>query len=499
MFERYTEKARRVIFFGRYEASQFGSSLIETEHLLLGILREEKALALQLLKSSGGMESIRKEIEGHTEIREKKPTQIDIPLSNESKRVLAYAAEEAEKLGHKHIGVGHLLMGLLREEKCFAAQLLHERGINLDSARDVVKTFEGGGQLPAQGAQAASRAGAFDIAELGVDLTQQAMDGKLPDLIQRESELVRVMQVLCRLTRGNPVLVGEAGVGKKSIVHGLAHRIAEGKVATGLQSSRLISLDLAVIASGTTSRTRFEGNLETIVQQLWGAHNIVFFVEGLHTLAQTQRFLSVVNVLKPALILGSVHCISTATPEEYRKTVEAARWLEELFTMIEVRPPREPEALEVLRGVKGRFEKYHNVTYTEEALRYAVFHANSYFPGCYLPEKAIDLIDEAGAWTKLQQPEPPAEVREAQKKIKFIQDRHDRSLDNREFEKARFYSDELRKEQENLKVLVDKYKPGTIITPAVGRDEIEKIVAEKAGVPIDLLRRSRASGETTQS
>ena len=492
MFERYTEKARRVIFFGRYEASEFGSPCIETEHLLLGILREDKALILRLFKHPGTIESIRKDIEGHLVTGKKIPTSVDLPLSNEGKRVLAYAAEEAEKFAHKNIGVGHLLLGMLREEKCFVAELLRKGGINLASARELVKTIEADPAAP-QAAHTVAGARSFDIAELGINLTEQAMDGSLPVLIGRESELEHMMRVLCRLTRGNPVLVGEPGIGKKSIVYGLAHRIAQCKVPANLQDSALISLDLAVIASGLKSRSKFEDNLEQILHQLRDGHSMVFFIEGLHTLAQTQRFLNVANVLKPALMQGSVHCISTATPAEYRKATEAASWMEQLFTVVSVRPPTKSEAAEVLRGIKARFENFHGVIYTDDAIEYAVFHSTSYFPDQYLPEKAVDLIDEAGARSKLQQPELPGEVLEVRNRVRLIRERHARALENHEFEKARFYSDELHKERENLKIVEDKHKIGGSSNPTISRSDIEMIVAEKTGASTDQLRQSRKS------
>lgn len=489
MFERYTEKARRAIFFGRYEASEFGSRLIETEHLLLGILREEKVLVLRMLNLPEAFEVLRKEIESHTAAGEKIATSVDLPLSNESKRALVYAAEEAEQMAHKNIAGGHLLLGLLREEKCFAASLLSQRGVTLASARIIVKALEGDSGSVESSHRPPDKP-SFDIAELGTNLTAQALEGTLPNLIGRESELAQVVQVLCRLTRGNPVLIGEPGVGKKSIVYGLAHRIVQCQVPARLHNSRLISLDLGVIASGVKSRTQFENNLDEILRELLNHPAVLLFVEGLPTLAQTQRFLNLANVLKPALMLGSLHCISTASPAEYRKAVEIAPWLEELFTRIEVRPASKNEAVQVLHGVKVRFQDFHGVTYSDDAIEYAVFHSSSYFPDHHLPEKAIDLMDEAAVFANLRKPAPPPEVIELRKKVKFIKERHEAAIQNHEFEKARFYSDELRKEQENLKATEAQFNIGKSVT-TVGRNEIEMVVAAKTGVSIESLRRSR--------
>lgn len=489
MFERYTEKARRVIFFGRYEASQLGSPYIETEHLLLGIFREEKTLVHHFIKSEAVRKEIHEEIEKYADESKKGASSVDLPLSNESKRVLAYAAEEAERLGHKHIGTEHLFLGLLREEKGFAAELLQQHGVRLSTAREIIMKMPAESQAPA-GRLTQSTSREVTFAEFGVDLTDAALNGKLPPLIGRNHELDTVIRILGRVTKANPVLIGEPGVGKKSIVNGLAHRISEADVPLHSQDKRVVTLDLAAIASGVKSHTRFEENLESILYSLQ-ASNLVLFVDGLHALAQTQRFPGIINVLKPALRNGDIHCISTAVPAEYDKTLEAAPWLERYFTPVQVRPLGEAEALTVLRGIKESFEKFHGVTYTDEALQYAVFHSNSYFRNQHLPEKAIDLIDEAGALVQFSQEPLPDEVLEARKRVKFIQDRHEAALNNHEFEKARFYADELKKARHELEVLRNKYKTGDEAFMMVTRDHIEKIVAERTGVSIELLRKSR--------
>src|SRR5882724_8069291 len=261
MFERYTEKARRVIFFARYEASQFGSPYIETEHLLLGLLREDKALTNRFLRSHASVESIRKQIEGHTTIREKVSTSVDLPLSNECKRVLAYAAEEAERLSHKHIGTEHLLLGLLREEKCFAAEILQERGLRLPTIREELQRTTQ--EKPAAQQQKQQRGGNSGgeqsmLAEFSRDLTQAAMDQQLDPLVGRDQEVDRVIQILCRRTKNNPVLIGEPGVGKTAIVEGLAQKIADGDVPSFLADKRVLSLDLSLIVAGTKYRGQFE-------------------------------------------------------------------------------------------------------------------------------------------------------------------------------------------------------------------------------------------------
>src|SRR2546426_4500818 len=262
MFERYTEKARRVIFFARYEASQFGSPYIETEHLLLGLLREDKTLTNRFLRSHASIESIRKQVEGRTPSREKVSTSVDLPLSQECKRVLAYAAEEAERLANKHIGTEHLLLGLLREDKSFAAEILHERGLRLSTIRE-----ELGRAQNEKGTSGRPKETSL-LSEFSRDLTQAAMENQLDPLIGRENELERVVQILCRRTKNNPVLIGEPGVGKTAIVEGLAQRIAEGDVPSFLAEKRILALDLSLIVAGTKYRGQFEERLKTIMKEL---------------------------------------------------------------------------------------------------------------------------------------------------------------------------------------------------------------------------------------
>ncbi len=423
MFERYTEKARRVIFFARYEASQFGSPYIETEHLLLGLLREDKALTNRFLRSHASVESIRKQIEAHTTIREKVSTSVDLPLSNECKRVLAYAAEEAERLGHKHIGTEHLLLGLLREEKCFASEILQERGLKLAQIRDELArvTQE---KAPQQQRQRESSL----LAEFSRDLTQAAMDGQLDPLVGRDSELERVIQILCRRTKNNPVLIGEPGVGKTAIVEGLAQRIADGEVPTFLADKRILGLDLSLIVAGTKYRGQFEERLKTIMKELMENQNSIVFIDELHTLVgagSAEGSLDAANILKPALSRGEIQCIGATTPAEFRKSIEKDRSLERRFQAVKVPPPNEADAIKIIHGIKDRYEKFHAVSYTDAAIEFAVSHSNRYIPDRFLPDKAIDLIDEAGARVKLRQTLLPEEITEVQKRIKFIVHRMD--------------------------------------------------------------------------
>ena len=485
MFERYTEKARRVIFFARYEASQFGSPYIESEHLLLGLIREDKALANRFLRSHAAIESIRKQIEAHTQVREKVSTSVDLPLSHECKRVLAYAAEEAERLSHKHIGTEHLLLGLLREEKCFAAEILHERGLRLATIREELARSQSEKLLSNRPKESSL------LAEFSRDLTQSAIDGALDPLIGRANEVERVVQILCRRTKNNPVLIGEPGVGKTAIVEGLAQRIADGVVPSFLAEHRILALDLSLIVAGTKYRGQFEERLKTIMKELMENQNSIIFIDELHTLVgagSAEGSLDAANILKPALSRGEIQCIGATTPSEFRKSIEKDRSLERRFQAVKVAPPSEEEAVQVLFGVKDRYEKFHAVAYTDEAVEAAVYTSSRYIPDRFLPDKAIDLVDEAGARVKLRQTTMPDEIAEVHKRIKFIVHRMENAIANHEFEKARFYSDEERKERENLRLLREKYNLDESAAAAVTKDDIEDVVARWTGVPMTSIK-----------
>ncbi|HEU5341476.1 ATP-dependent Clp protease ATP-binding subunit [Edaphobacter sp.] len=490
MFERYTEKARRVIFFARYEASQFGSPYIETEHLLLGLLREDKALTNRFLRSHASVESIRKQIEGHTTIREKVSTSVDLPLSNECKRVLAYAAEEAERLSHKHIGTEHLLLGLLREEKCFAAEILQERGLRLPAIREELQrtTQE---KAPTSQGNKSQRGEQSMLSEFSRDLTQSAMDQQLDPLVGRDAEVDRVIQILCRRTKNNPVLIGEPGVGKTAIVEGLAQKIADGEVPSFLADKRVLALDLSLIVAGTKYRGQFEERLKTIMKELMENQNAIVFIDELHTLVgagSAEGSLDAANILKPALSRGEIQCIGATTPAEYRKSIEKDRSLERRFQAVKVPPPSEEDAVKIIMGIKEKYEKFHAVSYTDDAISFSVAHSSRYIPDRFLPDKAIDLIDEAGARVKLRQTSMPEELTEVQKRIKFIVHRMENAIANHEFEKARFYSDEERKERENLRALRDKYHLDDSSAGIVTREDIEDVVSRWTGVPITSLK-----------
>jgi hypothetical protein len=400
MFERYTEKARRVIFFARYEASQFGAPAIEPEHLLLGLMREDKTLTARFLaRAQTSLEAIRKEIEGRAPLREKISTSVELPLAPETKRVLAYAHEESDRLQHRHIGTEHLLLGLLREERSMAAEILYERGLKLHAVREEISRSAGGDPRAAQKKETPH------LAEFSRDLTDDAANDKLDPLVGREGEIERVVQILCRRTKNNPVLIGEPGVGKTAIVEGLAQRIVRGEVPSFLENKRILSLDLSLIVAGTKYRGQFEERLKQIMRELVENPQYIVFIDELHTLVgagSAEGSLDAANILKPALSRGEIQCIGATTPAEFRKSIEKDRSLERRFQAVKVPPPTEEEAVSILDGVRERYEAFHQVRYTADAIEAAVYQSNRYIPDRFLPDKAIDVIDEAGARVKLR-------------------------------------------------------------------------------------------------
>ncbi len=478
MFERYTEKARRVIFFARYEASQFGASQIEAEHVLLGLIREDKNLTSRFFhRSHANPESIRKEIEGRTVMRERISSQIDLPLSDEAKRVLAFAAEESERLGNRHIGTEHLLLGLLREENSVAAEILYERGLRLSDIRqDLMRQAN-------MERNAHARKETPHLHEFSRDLTEAALEGKLDPLVGREREIDRVVQILCRRTKNNPVLIGEPGVGKTAIIEGLAQRIVNGDVPSFLADKRILALDLSLIVAGTKYRGQFEERMKMIMRELLENPQYVIFIDELHTLigaGSAEGSLDAANILKPALSRGEIQCVGAATPAEYRKSIEKDRSLERRFQAVKVAAPNESEAVQILEGVKDRYESYHNVRYSDEAIEAAVYQSNRYLPDRFLPDKAIDVIDEAGARVKLRvQRESgyvPPPTRWQQRDYRSEREHgHYRDRD-------RIYSSSRRHPQ--------YYEPQDYenFAALVGKQDVDDVIASWTGIPVAALQ-----------
>jgi len=485
MFERYTEKARRVIFFARYEASQFGQPYIETEHLLMGLLREDKALTNRFLRKRASVEEIRHQIEAHTIVREKISTSVDLPLSNECKRVLAYAAEEAQRLGQKHLGTEHLLLGLLREKGCFANQLLTERGVKLESVRDdLASVAHDGGTVSAPKAAQPN--------EFFRDITQAGMDGMLEPVTGRDQELNAVIEILCCRHKNSVVLVGERGVGRSIVVEALAQRIADGEAPNFLADKRILAYDpqgghaAAAISErseerGVSIATGRGGHLlGGVIQSLAESGGVIFFLGDLQSIWGTNSgsvMSGVGGIIRSAMVWSHLQCIGVSTPAEWAASTAAHPWLGECFRAIHLREMDEDSALGLLQARKSSLEKFHEVTYTDEAIEYAVRQVRRILPETPLPARALDLLDAAGAHVKLRRGAMPDEVLEIVKRIKFIEQRTASSIANHEFEKARFYSDEERKERANLRAVKERLNLDDTPTTVVSREDVEEVIS----------------------
>ncbi len=493
MFERYTEKARRVVFFARYEASQFGSTQIEAEHVLLGLIREDKNLTYRFFhRSHATVESIRRDIEGRTVLRERIPNNIDLPLAAEAKHVLAFAAEESERLGNRHIGTEHLLLGLLREENSVAAEILYERGLRLSDIRqDLMRQAN-------MERNAHSRKDTPHLFEFCRDLTADAIEGKLDPLVGRDEEIDRLIEIMCRRTKNNPALIGEPGVGKTAIVEGLAQRIINCEVPSFLVDKRILALDLSLVVAGTKYRGQFEERMKTIMRELMDNPQYVVFIDEIHTLigaGSAEGSLDAANILKPALSRGEIQCIGATTPAEYRKSIERDRSLERRFQAIKIPVPNEEETIEILEGIKDRYESYHNVRYSDDAIQAAVYQSSRYLPERFQPDKAIDVIDEAGARVKLRVqresgyvPTPPRWHREPR----------DYRNDYRGDQRADYHRSDVRDRDRiysSARRTPQYYEPLEYenIAALVGKQDIEDVISRWTGIPVSTLHEEEAS------
>ena len=451
--------------------------------MLLGLIREGKGLTSRIFaRSHLSLENIRKDIEGRTVFREKVSTSVEIPFSAETKRVLQYAAEEADRLLHNYIGTEHLLLGILREERSVAATILMEKGMRLHQVReDIVQLLNEKTSL--------TRVKETPLlAEFSRDLTEAAMKNQLDPLVGRDYELERVQQVLCRRTKNNAVLIGEPGVGKTAIVEGLAQKIVYGDVPHFLADKRMLALDISLIVAGTKYRGQFEERLKAIMKELVDNPNIIVFIDELHTLVgagSAEGSLDAANILKPALSRGEIRCIGATTPAEYRKYIEKDRSLERRFQAIKVDPPSEGETISILMGVKDRYEQFHHVEYTREAIEAAVYQSSRYITDRFLPDKAIDLVDEAGARAKLREAGYSEEFGEINKSIRVAVEQMESAVSAKDFDKAQFYREQEQVARENLQFVREKFDVRSSARKVVvSRAEIDEVVSKWTGVPL---------------
>ena len=405
MFERYTERSRRVIFFARYEALQYGSQSIAPEHILLGLLREDRTIIARYFpfRTNLTAEKIRREVEDRIAVRDRIPQSAELQLSADTKKALFYANEESRSLKNRQIGPEHILIGLIREESSVAAEVLFQFDLRVQDIRDVIVRNSGAGRPSVQPGEEVQKSSTLE--EFTRDLTRDAEMGRLDPLVGRNAEIERLVEILCRRTKNNPVLIGEAGVGKTAIIEGLAQRIVDKNVPSFLENKKILALDLSSVVAGTKFRGQFEERLKKILAELKESPENIVFIDEIHTLVgagSAEGTLDAANILKPALSRGEIQCIGATTPGEYRKSIEKDRALERRFQSVKVEPPNEKEALEIIKGIVDRYEAFHQIRYTLEALEAADYQSTRYIADRFLPDKAIDVLDEAGARAKLR-------------------------------------------------------------------------------------------------
>ena len=457
MFEKYNEKARRALFFARYEASKLGSKVIESEHVLLGVLREGEEIIKEIFsRFNVKADDVRREIEGDRIFVERVSSTQELPLSEESKKILAYASHEAESMMHPYVGTEHLLIGILRVEGSVAARILAAAGFNLYGVRE-----ETIGLIKEREASKQKKELPF-LAEYARDLTALAQQGSFDPLVGRDEEVERIVQILSRRTKNNPILLGEPGVGKTAIVEGLAQRIVEGSVPLFLAQRKILALDLSLIVAGTKYRGQFEERLKGILKELKENQDLIVFIDELHSLigaGSAEGSLDAANILKPALSRGEISCIGATTLKEYRKYIEKDRSLLRRFQAITVAPPDEEETLKILEGVQERYEKFHRVRYSKEAVKTAVYQASRYIPDRFFPDKAIDLLDEAGAKVKLRMTADTQVLRRLENDVKQVVKEMKKAITEKDFERAVFLREreiEVKDEIERTKAIASE-------------------------------------------
>lgn len=516
MFERFTDRARRVVVLAQEEARNLNHNYIGTEHILLGLIHEGEGVAAQALEAMGiSLESVREQVEEIIGQGTEAPSG-HIPFTPRAKKVLEYSLREALQLGHNYIGTEHILLGLIREGDGVAAQVLTNLGADLPSVcQQVIQLLNGyqGGtpaaenvQEPAAAAVAASapsrgRGGtpstSLVLDQFGRNLTAAAREGKLDPVIGREKEIERIMQVLCRRTKNNPCLIGEPGVGKTAVVEGLALAIAHDDVPDILANKQLYSLDLSSMVAGSRYRGDFEERMKKVLKEITQRGDIIIFIDEIHTLVgagAAEGSIDAANILKPRLSRGEIQCIGATTMDEYHKHIEKDAALERRFQPIQVPEPTQEMAIEILKGLRDRYEQHHKVTITDAAIASAVDLSARYITDRYLPDKAIDLIDEAGARLRIKRMTAPPDLREFDDKIAEVRGRKESAIDNQDFEKAAALRDDEKKLIAERKEREQQWRDGESASDAiVDSENIAEVLANWTGIPVAKLTESESN------
>ncbi len=526
MFDRFTDRAKKVMNLARQEAQRFNHEYLGTEHILLGLVQEGSGVAANVLKNMGiDLAKIRSEVEKIVKTGPSAQQMGQLPFTPRAKKVLELSMEEATNLGHNYIGTEHLLLGLIKENEGIAAQVLLNLGVKLEEVREEVLDFLGadtneeeeeesgsseassgsgsgssssgsGGGGGGGSSGGTSKTPALDA--FGRDLTELARQGKLDAVIGREAEIERVIQILSRRPKNNPVLLGEPGVGKTAIVEGLAQRIIDNEVPEILRGKRIVVLDLALMVAGTKYRGQFEERIKAVMTEVRRVRDVVLFIDELHTLVGAggaEGAIDASNVLKPALSRGEIQCIGATTLDEYRKHIEKDGALERRFQSVNVEPPSPSEAVAILKGLRDRYEAHHRVNYTDEALENAVELSTRYINNRFLPDKAIDVMDEAGARVRIRSMVPPPDLKELTAEIERLERQKDEAVTSQDFEQAAKYRDQayqLRKKKEELQREWREKQQSKEEIGQVDADVIAETVSKMTGIPLTRLERAEA-------
>ncbi len=505
MYERFTDRARKVMQLANQEAQRFNHEYIGTEHVLLGLIKEGSGVAANVLKNLDvDLRKIRLEVEKLVQSGPDMVTMGKLPQTPRAKKVIEYSMEEARNLNHNYVGTEHILLGLLREQEGVAAQVLMNLGLKLEEVREEVLNLlghgiegsEGGERHPGGGSssESSSRSGKSKTPALdsfGRDLTELARQNKLDPVIGREDEIERAIQILSRRTKNNPVLLGEAGVGKTAIVEGFAQRVVDGNVPELLCDRRIVVLDLAMMVAGTKYRGQFEERIKAVMNEVRRAKNTILFIDELHTLVGAggaEGAIDASNVLKPALARGEIQCIGATTLDEYRKYIEKDSALDRRFQVVMIEPSTKPETVEILKGLRDRYESHHRVQITDDALTAAVELSSRYITGRCLPDKAIDVIDEAGARVRLKAMTRPPDLKEIDEEVERLNKEKEEAVANQDFEKAAALRDQADKLKKKKQTITRDWREKSRETDGVVDEEvIAEVVSKMTGIPLTRL------------